>query len=657
MYRTLLPKNNFVQFPIWILLVSIQTLFLNHDIKSQNMYVASQTAQASPEPTKELLDILYSYLSYEERQTISSERYQLILEEYKQNPFIGSYIQDFEITDSFLLSLNQNEAFGLNLLNQAGTAISGLNVTPYVDAFVKFAIKRTKEELYVAFFKDLQTRLQDPHMKTLFPNSYGMLDVIDEDIYRFKYFLNAIVASFEQDMIQMPTHVNHLLIQESVIPNTYNQQLVEDFLDIVQELTNGESMDTALSSFLSVNDKKLTDISLEDLQEIKPAMNIRSTLGFASLLNKSLKDGSSSGNYIPVELLQTLTEGNQQRHLDFFLGFIWQQVGSKMRLILDDGQDHIFRHYLAQIKNQNSGENYLTTLISIIKRAEQIITDKKRINAETSDSVKEMTAAFYTNINQSLGILGDFTQSILPPNEKQEANKYNLPIQSALNLHVDIKRKNYTAAVLHLMNLLETLIANKKLTQNLLKVGTFIANVAEAENSDQLAEIIEAYALPAGSYRTKRQSKFNVALNSYMGLNYGQEYLINDNLPSIMDNSNATMGLSTPIGIALSRSILEKSSLTGFFQLFDLGSIAAFRFGDDATEVLPEINFSNIIAPGAYLSFGFPNFPGALSAGAQLGPNLREVTDASLMIDDVRAWRFLGTLTVDIPLMNFHNKE
>lgn len=50
------------------------------------------------------------------------------------------------------------------------------------------------------------------------------------------------------------------------------------------------------------------------------------------------------------------------------------------------------------------------------------------------------------------------------------------------------------------------------------KYGTFAANIANAKNSDDIENAIEAIALPSGSSQIKRQSAFNIDLNAYLGL-------------------------------------------------------------------------------------------------------------------------------------------
>ena len=101
------------------------------------------------------------------------------------------------------------------------------------------------------------------------------------------------------------------------------------------------------------------------------------------------------------------------------------------------------------------------------------------------------------------------------------------------------------------------------------------------------------------------------------------------------------------------------SSFSLFFSVLDVGAITAFRLTDYETPV-DNVQWSNILAPGFYLSWGLGNTPLALNIGGQYGPSLRNVKAAdgaaSLTIDS-RAFRFGASLAVDIPLYNIYSRQ
>ena len=74
----------------------------------------------------------------------------------------------------------------------------------------------------------------------------------------------------------------------------------------------------------------------------------------------------------------------------------------------------------------------------------------------------------------------------------------------------------------------------------LFKYGSFMAAMVLSKSSSDVENTIEAFALPAGSSRIKRESVFNVALNGYAGLYYGHEQI-----PGIKDHLAFNSGVET----------------------------------------------------------------------------------------------------------------
>jgi hypothetical protein len=192
----------------------------------------------------------------------------------------------------------------------------------------------------------------------------------------------------------------------------------------------------------------------------------------------------------------------------------------------------------------------------------------------------------------------------------------------------------------------------------ILKFGTFMANVVQAGNSDEVSAAIEAVALPSGSARIKRESNFNIALNAYVGVFGAFEKMKGVDTGFKANN----YGITAPIGIAFSignkftNKNKNSSSFSLFLSILDLGAPTSFRFTDDKTEKVPTIQLRNIVSPGAFISWGLPGVPLSLNAGVQIGPSLRKVTQGTNTIQSGTYTRYSLSLAVDIPLLNFYNK-
>ena len=240
-------------------------------------------------------------------------------------------------------------------------------------------------------------------------------------------------------------------------------------------------------------------------------------------------------------------------------------------------------------------------------------------------------------------------------------------VESTLKIPIDIRRKNYPSAIVHLNSLLQLgLKDNKsKVAGRIMTLGTFIASIASSENPGEINAIIENHALPAGSYINKRKARSTtIELNAFVGVFGGIETLYDRNNQSLIitddyDAKDFTLGLTAPIGVAFSWSIKNKASISLFPYVFDLGAVVAYRFSDQTESELPELSLSSIIAPGMNLSLGIPGTPLVLAGGLQYGPMLREITETDDMglelKESVQAYRYFVNLSVDIPLTMLRN--
>ena len=192
----------------------------------------------------------------------------------------------------------------------------------------------------------------------------------------------------------------------------------------------------------------------------------------------------------------------------------------------------------------------------------------------------------------------------------------------------------------------------------IMKYGGMASSVALAKSSNEVQKAIEAFALPAGSSGVKRKSLFNVSLNGYVGVFAGHEIIKGAN-NEFMNN----YGVSAPVGIYAGWGGIRCNSKSGgnalgfFISVIDIGALASFRFGDDSTSTVPTIQLEDIIAPGLFISWGIAGTPFSLSAGAQIGPLLRNVAPSINTFSDNYYWRYGLTFTVDIPILNLYNRS
>lgn len=195
---------------------------------------------------------------------------------------------------------------------------------------------------------------------------------------------------------------------------------------------------------------------------------------------------------------------------------------------------------------------------------------------------------------------------------------------------------------------------NERVRNNVILYGTLMADVLNANTSDEVKSALRAAAVPPGSSRLKRELDFNLGINSYLGIAVGEEKLLS---PTSASKTTArTIGLTVPIGIAMSWkfSNLQRSSYTLFLSVLDIGAVTTYRLDDPMASALPKLEFNNFLAPGASLFYNFNKVPISMGVGWQLGPQTRKIDPLNPDITS-QASRFLFSLNVDVPLFNFVN--
>jgi len=197
---------------------------------------------------------------------------------------------------------------------------------------------------------------------------------------------------------------------------------------------------------------------------------------------------------------------------------------------------------------------------------------------------------------------------------------------------------------------------------SVLTYGTFMANMINAESSDQIKNILKSATLPPGSSRIKRETVTSFTINSYLGAAVGRDRLLGipDNLDLAQDAFGAS--LSVPIGFTYSFSpsfIKRNSSFSIHLPLIDLGAITAYRQNPDnpnySIDDLPDFSWNNLFSPGLFAVYNFAESPFSAGVGGQYGPQLRQITINTGEAVNVNSWRFpMVFFTVDVPFFNLH---
>jgi len=614
------------------------------------------------------------------KQTINIETAQAAL---SNNVFLAPYVSGdlFESKDgkiSDLAGVPQSGIFST-------TAIGGLDVTTIADGLAKFLVKRTKQELNEAFFTRLRDMLNDDKyrdLQALFPATWILLNNIGTEVYGFEKYIHSLRQAFKTDIDELLTHASVLVDNHPEYFETRKKEKASLLL--------------ALHIALSLqNDMHPADIiaTLPMQPVLEADMGWHGALQTLQLLSFATRNVDGTSYWADINELRAVI--NDKERFRVFLGLC-----NQLALIKYNGIPYSDNTNLYNTLNNLANEfdkHYAELSTWYLKFATHLNTldnSLKAANTDQSDSARIAACLTYFKAVVKCVEAGvDITKLTAfknVPAIAEVAGKMKKPIEvsyTAVDLGQSLLAKNYASSVNHAIIIYElifvkplfaesniagakksaidsTLESNISTLRKFAQVGTFMAEVSEANTSDEMAVVIENYALPSGSARIKKMSAWNVALAAYVGPYIGVER-IKDVDPDLSDSEKEinTFGLTAPVGISVSKGFgcKQRWSATLFASAIDIGAITAFRFKDSVTAQVPTIQLKDIISPGLFLSFGIPKVPISLNIGIQCGPNLRQVVQDSLGVSNTYSdnlyVRYSASLCVDIPLLNLYNKQ
>jgi len=545
------------------------------------------------------------------------------------------------------------------------SSIGGLNGTNFADGLAKFLVKRFKEELTITFFQKFKDAIDSSiELKTLFPQTYSVLRVIDKDIYQFSAYLNTIREAFIKDLTSLYSNfkkfkdIRRYKNYFDVHPELYT--ILVNALYFIDSYAAGVHAGEAFAKYDTGN-LRFSNIPLQH--------NMQNAVALGQAFSNSFRSSSPDHYWVPADSIGRFFTDTIS--WDMYFGLMYQKYGA----ISFDVQNHLqfvrFDSLLARGKRIADSlrpyKAFVETFTSQFQEVNEYFTELKEKKKEDIDYND-----YYKLYNASLDLLEHgFSFIDLPYVElnpaletgiRSESGRWIYVARTTADLYIDVRTKNYSSAVLNTCSIIDTVFLNctDKVKTGILKYGTFAAAIATAKTSDEVAAAIESIALPSGSARVKRESPVNISLNGYVGGIGGWEYM-----PALKEKQTSmTAGIAAQVGVAFSIGNLFKGSnkstggksLTLFVPVIDVGALASFRLQDDSSKVSSEVQLKNIFSPGLFVYFGFGKCPISIGAGAQIGPQLREVTAKNNNIEKNYYIRYGLSVCVDIPILNFYTK-
>jgi hypothetical protein len=557
---------------------------------------------------------------------------------YKDNKFI----RPDEFENSANITIANSTGGSGSLVRKAISAAGGLDVTNLADGLARFLVKRTTEELNIAFFDDLRKFLERPEfrdLQTVFPETYRTFLIIGDEVYNIERYIQTLRESFRSDLANLTTNLR------TIVDN--HPLFFEKYPELRGTLFSG------LYIAESIRDKKHPGLLLEDyetgcadcLEDLRGP--VAASIQVLRLFSESLKDSITSDTDYWVTSRDVKTMFKDTKITTYYFGLVVQLAKSKYNSIPLTA-DTTFVQVLNHIgpTTQQAYQAYILRYIDKTDRLTKMIKDYLK---PASDSL--MLEQYYNYFKTTVDLLEYSVAAgklpYLPKklgNLKDSTKDYFDIANSCADLTLDINRKNYSSAVRNAVYIYDIIKArqaknhqamlkttinklneeatklqgsssgatpsaalttvrgklaaaeresnmeavSESVKEKLFKYGTFMANLVNADSPEEVQAVIESFALPTGSARIKRETCFNVSLNGYVGLYMGSE-----RIRGLEKDRVDTYGLMAPVGISISfghRFLFFGTGKSGwstslFFSVIDLGAIASFRFTDGSIPV------------------------------------------------------------------------
>ncbi|WP_416865769.1 MAG: hypothetical protein ACMVP2_26060 [Imperialibacter sp.] len=553
------------------------------------------------------------------------------------------------LLNNYIVSGGGSSGRNSGILTSVVSGTGGLNVTNVADGLAKFLVERTKQELSIAFFQDFKSAISaNSDFKQLFPKTEAVLLVVDKEIYHYSSYLNTLKEAFDDDL-------KGILRQLEPFLKAKQAALV------ATDPVAAQKIDYFISALIIVNNIKSGVHPAKAIEQLKgqalttgntALANVQESIKLFSIFSNSITSRHPDKYWIGLDSLDLLLDPITFK---IYLGLLYEKHGTETIF------SRPFRDYLNEAAtNVTKIEHYKDFLKGLVYNANNLDVAIKGIKEKKEAGEKIDSYADVFNSTLALIRHLDETKNLDP--------RFAIPALSGVtqimdlvnDVYIDINERHYNALILDASGLLKNVLGTHfTWDEQLIRYGTFIANVAQAENSDQIQSAIEAIALPVGSASIKKNSTFNVSLNAYVGPSGGTE------MNGDTQEWKGIFGLYTPVGVAFNWG-KQKSCKSGkvknvsnsiFFSGVDISAFSQLRFDDSKTEELPEVTLSNIFAPGLYYVRGFNKIPLSWGIGGQMGPQLRQITSSAVTLSNAPTFAIKTFLAVDIPIINFYTKS
>lgn len=337
------------------------------------------------------------------------------------------------------------------------TSMGNLDVTTFADGLAKFIVARTKEELNIAFFNKFKEVLSDPKyvdLKTVFPETYGVLMVIDNQIYNYEDYLQALRNAFDRDLSNLPTNLPSIIDNHSAYfdANPGLKVILQSSFYIAQQVQLKEHPGQMIANY-PVDEFMGANTGINQ--------NVASSFKTLQLISRSFKSKTDSLTHYWANDTLIKKLFNDDNAVKIYIGLLIQQA--KKDNIVFEGKEkkelwNIINDSYSVTRGYEEYKNFFRTVSSKIRDIEKEINALKGINKDSLRMEK-----YHDIAGKALDLMDHLTTVEKMPyfpkglDIAKKAGIYIYSARTASDIVIDVNRKQYASAIMKTVMLYDTI--------------------------------------------------------------------------------------------------------------------------------------------------------------------------------------------------------
>lgn len=432
----------------------------------------------SYKPGYMLYDALYISEAIKKQKNLDTARSILLHYDIDTNKISGNaYLKPY--TGELYINNTQGSGGAKdNSLNPANTmsSVGNLDVTNFADGLAKFIVDRTKQELNIAFFDKFKEVLSDPKyvdLRTVFPETYATLMVINDQIYNYNDYLQALRTAFDSDLSNLPNNLPSIIDNHGSYfdANPGLKVILQSSFYLAQQVQLKEHPGQMIANY-PVNEFMGAETGINQ--------NIAASLKTLQLVSRSFKSKTDSLTHYWANdsLIKKLF--NDDDAVKIYIGLLVQKAKLE-NIVFGEKKKELWKIIDTSytfVRGYEEYKNYFRTVSTKIRDIEKEIDALEGIN---KDSLK--IEKYHTIAGKALDLMDHLIAVEKMPyfpkdlDIAKKAGIYIYTARTASDIVVDVNRKQYASAIMKTVMLWDTIFQNDGLDTFI--VHTFAATVPE----------------------------------------------------------------------------------------------------------------------------------------------------------------------------------